>query len=826
MAFRPVSTDSIRLSDETARILAEELFSDPVRGRRPSSTPSPPRDTSAGAAPDSGSSERFRILRRIARGGMGVVYEAEQTSPHRIVALKVIRADHAGDDLLHRFRREAESLARLRHPGIAQIYDAGAMDTPAGPQPYLAMEMIHGEPITRHADGLALKPNERIDLFLGVCDAVEHMHESGVVHRDLKPDNILVNSRGEPRIIDFGVAMFVGAPDSTMNTEFGRLLGTMPYMSPEQVAGDPAGVDERTDVYALGVILYELLAGRLPHDLDRRRIHESLRAIREDEPLRLSAVNRLFRGDLETIVGKALEKDPDRRYQSASDLAADLRRHLANQPVTARRPSAGYRAAKFIRRHRAFVAITGIVMVLLSGGVVATSLQAAAADRARAQAEESANEASRQSERAEAVTEFLKSMLIAPDPGKDGRDVRVVDALERAEADIAGKFAEHPELEADVREALGAVYHGLGLYEESREEFERSLELLRGLRPAGDLVVVNAMHNYATILLELEQYEQAEAIMRDVVDRFTAELGAADETTMRSRSMLGMILLRRRQTQEAADLLRDLLETQRQVLGADNPDTLNTLNSWAGALTLLGKNEEATTARREMADIALRRFGEDHPHTLAARFNLARLIQRQGGDDEAAAIYDDLMPRYQRAMGPEHPLTLTVARSRAHTLSLLGRTEDTETAYGATLAAHQSALGEAHPDTISVAVYWAVWLHKAGRSAEALPLLAEAVANSSRMNPDDQALAAHAHLQYGRVLIALNRANEALAPLRFAHTTSLALYGQEHERAKAAETALAACLQGQAAPDPEQRPGPEPEPEPAAVTFPSPPNPQ
>jgi WD40 repeat protein/serine/threonine protein kinase len=329
----------------------------------------------------------YRVERVIGRGGMGVVYEAEQGEPRRRVALKVIRPGRVSRAVLRRFRLEAQVLGQLRHPGIARIYDAGTVED--GTSPYLAMELIDGPPLTEYARARRLGAGQRLALVARVCDALHHAHQKGIVHRDLKPGNILVEEAGEsdvsavapssedagpqPRILDFGVARMLDAEAHTFTemTDVGQVVGTVPYMSPEQAAGDPAAIDIRTDVYAMGVIAFELLAERLPYDVSGMMVHESMRVIREQEPSRLSSVNRVFRGDIETIVAKALEKDPQRRYQSASDLAADIRRYLSDQPIVARPPSVPYQLRKFVRRNRALASGVAIAFATL---LVATTI--------------------------------------------------------------------------------------------------------------------------------------------------------------------------------------------------------------------------------------------------------------------------------------------------------------------------------------------------------------------------------------------------------------------------------------------------------------------
>src|SRR5262245_33067325 len=352
----------------------------PTHSPGPGERPAPPRIG------------RYRILRLLGEGGMGVVYEAEQDNPRRTVALKVIRPGLVSPVLLKRFAQEAQILGRLHHPGIAQIYEAGVAEDG---QPFFALEFIRGLPLDEYARRHALDPAARLDLLARVCDAVQHAHEQGVIHRDLKPANILVDETGQPKVLDFGVARATDADllSTTDHTRTGQLLGTLSYMSPEQVAADPAALDQRSDVYTLGVMLFELLAGRLPYPLEHLPLPEAARVIREQEPSRLGALAPQLRGDVETIVARALEKERARRYPSAAELAADVRRHLRNEPIRARRPSVLYQLRKFARRNKALVGGVAGIMAALVAGLIGTLVFAVREARQRAQAEHNAQEA-------------------------------------------------------------------------------------------------------------------------------------------------------------------------------------------------------------------------------------------------------------------------------------------------------------------------------------------------------------------------------------------------------------------------------------------------
>ena len=339
----------------------------------------------------------YRIIRLLGEGGMGTVYEAEQEEPRRIVALKVIKLGQTTRERLRRFRRESQALARLQHPGIAQIYESNTTDAGFGPQPYFAMEFIRGLPLRHYAEARRLNTHQKLALMVKVCEAVHHAHQRGLIHRDLKPGNILVDETGQPKVLDFGVARLAqvdaqeGVEPATMQTGLGQVVGTLAYMSPEQV-GDPLEVDIRSDVYSLGVILYEVLCGKLPYQLSHLQLPEAMLAIREEEPESLSSTSRDYRGDIETIVRKALEKDKSRRYGSAAELATDIQHYLNDEPIAARPPSTAYQLQKLARRHRAGVAVGSLALVALCGATLSVAWQARIARQERDRAQRRFND--------------------------------------------------------------------------------------------------------------------------------------------------------------------------------------------------------------------------------------------------------------------------------------------------------------------------------------------------------------------------------------------------------------------------------------------------
>jgi tetratricopeptide (TPR) repeat protein/predicted Ser/Thr protein kinase len=415
---------------------------------------------------------RYEIVRVLGEGGMSVVYEAQQQNPRRTVALKVLRPGVLSPELMRRFQHEIQVLGSLQHPGIAHIYEAAVAEFSVAPnvripQPYFAMELVRGQSLTAFAANLTVR--ERLELIAKVCDAVQYAHQKGVIHRDLKPANILVPERTgtplsdtdlspHPKVLDFGVARMAAPGSASMNTEAGRLIGTLAYMSPEQVGGNVQEIDTRSDVYALGVILYEVLSNELPFAVTNCPLHEGIRRIREEEPLRLGARNPVFKGDIETIVARAMARDKARRYPSAAELAADIRRYLRGEAIEARRDSAFYVLGKFVARNRAITAAAAALFIGLSLFAVYAYSQARRFE-ALSTKEHNARVA------AESVKDFLDGIfdLATPAPGR-GYDLTLVDMLDDATTRLEkGELANDPNVEAEVRDKLAVTYDKLDL---------------------------------------------------------------------------------------------------------------------------------------------------------------------------------------------------------------------------------------------------------------------------------------------------------------------------------------------------------------------------
>lgn len=602
----------------------------------------------------------YRIIRLLGEGGMGAVYEAEQDQPRRRVALKVIKSAWADRELLRRFELESQTLGRLHHPGIAQIYEAGAAETSFGSQPFFAMEIIHGKPLIEYAEAKHLNTRQRLALMIQICEAVEHAHQRGIIHRDLKPGNILVEESGQPKILDFGLARVTdGDMQATRQTDMGQLLGTLAYMSPEQVTADPLALDTRSDVYALGVILYELLAGRLPYELSRH-VYEVVRTIQQVDPKPLSSINRAYRGDIETIAAKALEKDKTRRYGSAAELAADIRRYLEDRPIAAKPASTSYQLRKFARRNKVLVTGTFAVFLTLIVGVVVSTWQAVRARRAevRAQAETAT---------AQAVVDFLQNDLLAqasankqagpktkPDP-----DLKVRTALDRAAERIEGKFAKQPEVEAEIRQTIGQTYYDLGLYPEGRKQLEQALTLRRRVLGPDNPKTIETMLSLGLTALLQDKYAEAEEIDNRALEISRRVLGPENPVTLKCTSAVVNLYLAQHKAAQTEALAKQALEISRRVLGPEHPDTLYAAGNLAASYAGQGKYAQDAALLAPVLEISRRVLGPEHPETLNYMRGLSYAYLMQGKEALADEMDQQLLQILRRDLGPEHPATLT-----------------------------------------------------------------------------------------------------------------------------------------------------------------------
>ncbi len=622
----------------------------------------------------------YRLLQRVGEGGMGEVWLAEQTHPvRRRVALKIIKAGMDTTQVVARFEAERQALAVMDHPAIARVFDAGA--TPEG-RPYFVMEYVRGEGIASYCNKHKLSIPSRIDLFLQVCDGVQHAHQKGIIHRDLKPSNILVtvqDDRPVPKIIDFGVAKAITQhlTDRTLYTEQGVLIGTPEYMSPEQAEMTVLDIDTRTDVYALGVVFYELLTGALPFDgkaLREKGVEEIRRTIREVDPPRPSTrvttlaassetnerttreLARDLRGDLDWITMCALEKDRTRRYGSVSDLAADLRRHVEHLPVLASPPSTVYRVRKFARRHRAGVLVAATLASLLVAFAVTMTVQARRITREW-------ERANREAQAAKEITEFLVGLFSVSDPSQaKGNTVTAREILDQG-AQRIGALSSQPPLQARLQRTLGGVYTSLGLYALADPLLERALETERRVLGLDSRETMDTLFAVGELRYYEQRFREAEAAYREAAQRRRAVLGADARDTLEADMAVASACMQQNRFDEAERLFRPALERQQRVLGDNDSLTLNTLNEMSVLYFRQGRYAEGMPFIERAWRLHLKLFGENAPRTLISQGNLADTLAKLKRYDEAEQLFRTAITGQERVLGGQHPTTRrTVAK--------------------------------------------------------------------------------------------------------------------------------------------------------------------
>ncbi|MCH7720950.1 MAG: serine/threonine protein kinase, partial [Planctomycetes bacterium] len=767
----------------------------------------------------------YKLLQLIGEGGFGVVYLAEQTEPvHRKVALKIIKLGMDTKQVIARFEAERQALAMMDHPNIAKVLDAGATDSeaPMGVgRPYFVMELVHGHSLTKYCDTERLDTPQRLELFIQVCNAVQHAHQKGIIHRDIKPSNVMItlhDGKPVPKVIDFGIAKATNArlTERTLFTEYGQLIGTPAYMSPEQAEMSGLDIDTRSDIYSLGVLLYELLTGLTPFDARRLKAagyDELRRIIREEEPpkpsTRLSGflsepsrrtsgsesdlrdadrkplphgpgseqgssafdiarfrhtdpttLSRSLRGDLDWIVMKCLEKDRQRRYETANGLAADIQRHLSNEPVSASPPSTAYRLRKYVRRHKVSVTAATVVAAALVVGIVATSWMAVVATDAR-------NAEAVQREVAEAVNDFLNKDLLAavnPSSALGNRDVTVREVLDKAAISIQdGSLNEQAAVEAAVRATIGKTYLSLGLYDEAETHLRVSLEIERRLRGDESQEVARNLQDLSVVLRRKGDYQAAEPLARESLLITQQVFGDNHPQAGWCLSNLAIVLQARGAFDEAELNYNKGLAIARESSGEDAPLTLALMNNLANLYETQGRYSEAMTLHEEALEVRKRTVGDEHPHTFMTMSNLANVYQNLGRRDEAGQLHRAALEGRRRVLGPDHPETLHSVDNVAIAAMLEGHTDEAESLFRESLERRTRTLGPDHPATLHSMNYVAMFLSTHGRVEEAIPLLEQLLESRQRILGPEHPDTLTSVLNVGRVKIEAGYVEEAAA---------------------------------------------------------------
>ncbi len=693
----------------------------------------------------------YRLLEKIGEGGFGVVFLAEQRVPlQRKVALKLLRADANSSQVLARFDAERQALALMDHAHIASAYDAGATATG---QPYFVMEYVAGLPITRFADERKLSIEERLQLFLQLCDAIQHAHQKGVIHRDLKPSNVLVSTvdqKPQVKVIDFGVAKALGVrlTDQTLHTQLGVVIGTPEYMSPEQAEGSAIAVDTRSDVYSLGVILYELLTGALPIDRKGLRdgaLAEMFRRIRQDEPPKLStklrslgdgarevaerrradpaSLARRLRGDLEWITLKALEKEPVRRYASVGALAEDVERSLANRPISAHPPSAAYQLRKFAARRKGVVAFVGTVFVLAVGSAIAMSALYAQQRTERLKAER--------------VIEFLEEILAAADPeNARGKDVLARDVMDQAANRVKTELADEPLVQAEVFRTLARAYGGLGLFDEALAQARAGVQAslwARGPRSHEAAVATSAL---AAAFWEASLPDSGIVATHQALELLRGNPSEHFNEIVECERILANCLEATGKPGEAEELYRRIVAELRAVPERDRLHFPSILNDFAQILEGQGKLGEAEDAQREALGYQMARHGIDHPDVLTDHSNLGIILRKRRKFAEAESIYREIIPIERRVLGNQHPRLASGLSNYGILLKTIGRYSEAESAYVESIRIYRATLREDSPELTSGLNNLASLYSAEGRYEDAQRLYEEALASRIKIYGD------------------------------------------------------------------------------------------
>ncbi len=783
----------------------------------------------------------YRLIELLGEGGMGEVFRAEQTEPvKRDVALKIIKPGLETKEIVARFRLECQALAVMDHPSIAKVFEAGV--TPAG-RPYFVMELVAGLAITEFCHRKQLKLNQRIVLFLSVCDAIQHAHRRGIIHRDIKPSNILVTddvagAPGLPKVVDFGVAKSLAqvlGPIDTM-THVGQVIGTPQYMSPEQAASGGSGVDTRTDVYSLGVVLYELLTGTTPLGEDRLRklpLSELLRAVREETPpvpsRRMSdtattavgheAVRHTWvdlpsvRGELDWIVMKALEKDPARRYETPLDLAADLRRYLDGLPVLAGPPSITYRLRKLAARHRAALAVTALLLFTILAATGISVQQAVVATRAKADAErdagrahdaeslarerlgeieiqkETAEKARRQ---AETIKQYVVDSFSSPTPFRDGADLTVLEVLEKSVARIDRDFPDDPGTRAELLSTFATTYAALGKYERATELYAKSLELCEQVHGPQALETLRALARLGNARSYLSGgVNAAISELERAATTLSEKHPASHKDLAFARRILAQTYITAGRLQEAESLARENLDQHVALFGDDAIDTAEARNILARALFEQAQHARASELWQRVVTRFRDEFGAQNARTQSVTMNLASCYLGVGRERESVEILEPLLATNRETFGPEHPTTLNTMKNLSVGYFKTGQTERAIELTNSVLDLHRRVFGPDHLSTTDALLNLGHMQAESGRVDDSLAVLTECIERTRRTTDPNHPRLASALNLWAEVQIRRKVYDQAIEAADESVRIRLTVLGPDHPDTLASQYTLA-----------------------------------
>lgn len=661
--------------------------------------------------------DRYRVVREIGAGGMGRVYLAERADEEfdREVALKVLKRGLDTDEIVSRFRRERQILANLQHASIAQMLDGGSTEEGL---PYFVAEHVEGTPIDQYCEQHELSVDGRLELFAQVCDAVQYAHRSLVVHRDLKPGNILITEDGAPKLLDFGIAKLLGPDHGGVTlTHSGIEFRTPEAASPEQILGGP--ITTASDVYSLGALLYLLLTGHNPHTLDGSSRQEVEQAVCDRLPARPSRVapedrRRKLRGDLDNIVLTALRKEPDRRYGSVQELAEDIRRYLASLPVRASGDAWSYRFGKLVRRHTlAFGATAVVLLLILLFGVVSFVLL---------------NRTERERQRAERVSDFLVELLTLPSPGESrGEDLTVREALDAGRERIFEGLEGEPELRAELLHTMARAYQSLGLYEDAASLFTEAVELRREHPGKEHSLLAESLHGLAGAKQALGDEQATAALLREALAIQRTEQNVDHPEYAKGLNNLAIHLEDRGDLEEAERLHREALALKRKQLAPEDPEIAVSLHNLAGVLSLQGDHAEAETLFRRALPIRRRHHGRISPEVARTLNSLATVVEARGNLDEAEGLYRESLAIRRELYPDRHPGLAVSLSNLGLLLQKREKLDEAETLFREALEILEQYLPQDHPNRGVVLRNLASLLLDRGQAAEAEPLAREAL---------------------------------------------------------------------------------------------------